>query len=91
MLSAEAILTELRKSDRWGVNTQPEDVDAFAQGLSQLPCVEVVMKRRDLLRVVFERRLTSEERAALNAIDSGVDALDLVDGRGKTSAELWWD
>lgn len=93
MLSFEAIRAELAKSDRWGINSQPEDVEAFARFLAALPCESVYMKKADCCIIGFSRPLTEHEAERLRReTDLFPPDEDPFPPTGpKTEAFLWWD
>ena len=93
MRSFETIRAGLAKSDRWGINSQPADVDAFARFLATLPCESVWMKKADCCIIRFSRPLTEEEADGLRR---GTDLFppdeDPFPSAGaKDEAFLWWD
>jgi hypothetical protein len=83
----------LAKSDRWGCNSQPLDMDAFARFLAALPCESVRMKTADCCIIRFARPLAEDEAESLRQeTDLFPPDEDPFDPRKeKTEAFLWWD
>jgi hypothetical protein len=94
MLSFDRIRKELSKSDRWGINAQPEDMNRFARVLARLGCKKVIMKRADLCRVSFERPLTPWQRRVLyreTHLSPKYGEDPFVPETNRMEAFLWWD
>ena len=93
MLTEKEILQILQQSDRWGINEQPEDVEAFASFLATLPCRTVRMKNDDTCIITFERELDTAEAEQLRERSNlTVEDEDPFDPRKPgTEAFLWWD
>ena len=94
MLTYGHILTELNKSDRWGINEQPEDPEEVARVLSQLPVKTLEMKKPDTLIITFDRGLTEDEadtlRKAVNLFPEH-DEDPFAPNKPKIEAFCWWD
>jgi hypothetical protein len=87
-MTPDQILAELSKSDRWGVNCQPEDVRAFARVLADLPVAAIRMKKSDHFELTFTRPLSDDE--ALRLFDAS-DCDDDPVMPDRLRATLWWD
>lgn len=92
-LTEQQILRELRKSELWGTNEQPEDVQALARALAMLPLYRVQMKTATNLSLRFLRPLTDSESRMLAAAAGVVGEEEdiFVAGQPKLEASVWWD
>jgi len=88
VMTQDQILAELSKSDRWGINCQPEDVGAFARVLAELPVATIKMNSSDRFDVVFTRPLSDEEAKGLFEASDCDDDPVMPD---RLRALLWWD
>ncbi len=89
-LSKTQILSEMRRSDRWGVNEQPGDPDSFAQELARLPVFSVTMKGNDTMIIRFLRPLLDDEAEVLLRVAHAEES-PFTPGDPRLEAFLWWD
>ncbi len=88
ILNAPQILEELSKSDRWGINLQPEDPSPLAAILAELRCVRLLMKADDTCVAYFAQALT-EEQAELLVEVAQQEESPFAPAVPKTEAFLW--
>jgi hypothetical protein len=93
-LREEDLLELFRRSDRWGVNSQPDDPAPLAQALAALPLWSAEARPDGAYVVRFLRPLTEGEAQLLLQTAGWTDHPDespFVEGQPRLQAVLWWD